>query len=302
LFQPSEKLYPFTSNWLEISGQRMHYLDEGPRDAPVVLMVHGNPTWSFYYRNLVIALRDRYRCIVPDHIGCGLSDKPGDDQYAYTLARRISDLGTLMDHVQAKTPIHLIVHDWGGMIGFGWAAERPEQIATMVVANTAAFPLPKEKKFPPALWLVRNTAVGALMVQGLNAFSGLAARVAFKKPVSSEVRKGYTGPYDSWANRIATLRFVQDIPLDPKDAAWPIVAATEARLPDFSGKPCLLAWGEKDFVFDLHFLRKWQGIFPRAKVLSYPDCGHYIFEDAGSELTRAISKFIDSHERGITPA
>jgi pimeloyl-ACP methyl ester carboxylesterase len=302
LFQPSEKLYPFTSNWLEISGQRMHYLDEGPRDAPVILMVHGNPTWSFYYRNLVIALRDRYRCIVPDHIGCGLSDKPGDDQYAYTLARRISDLGTLMDHVQAKTPIHLIVHDWGGMIGFGWAAERPEQIATMVVANTAAFPLPKEKKFPPALWLVRNTAVGALMVQGLNAFSGLAARVAFKKPVSSEVRKGYTGPYDSWANRIATLRFVQDIPLGPKDAAWPIVAATEARLPDLSGKPCLLVWGEKDFVFDLHFLRKWQGIFPRAKVLSYPDCGHYIFEDAGPELTRAISKFIDSHERGITPA
>ena len=286
MFQPSEKLYPFASNWLKISGQRMHYLDEGPRDAPVVLMVHGNPTWSFYYRNLVLALRDRYRCIVPDHIGCGLSDKPGDDQYAYTLARRISDLGSLMDHVQAKSHIHLIVHDWGGMIGFGWAADRPEQIASMVVANTAAFPLPKEKKFPPALWLVRNTAVGAFMVQGLNAFSGLAARVAFKKPVSSEVRKGYTGPYDSWANRIATLRFVQDIPLEPEHATWTIVEATEARLPKFADKPCLLAWGEKDFVFDLHFLRKWQEIFPNAKVLSYPECGHYIFEDAGADTNQ----------------
>ncbi len=312
MFQPSEKLYPFASNWLEIAGQRMHYLDEGPRDAPVVLMVHGNPTWSFYYRNLVIALRDRYRCIVPDHIGCGLSDKPGDDQYSYTLARRISDLDALMEHalkgraikaqIGPKTPIHLVVHDWGGMIGFGWAADRPEQIASMVVANTAAFPLPKEKKFPPALWLVRNTAVGALMVQGINAFSGLAAHVAFKKPVSAEVRKGYTGPYDSWSNRIATLRFVQDIPLGPEDDAWKIVASTEARLPDFADKPCLLVWGEKDFVFDLHFLRKWQLIFPKAEVLSYPDCGHYILEDGGPALTQAISAFIDNNEHGNTAA
>ncbi len=307
MFLPSEKLYPFASHWLEIAGQRMHYLDEGPRDAPVVLMVHGNPTWSFYYRNLILALRDRYRCIVPDHIGCGLSDKPGDDQYSYTLARRISDLGALMEHLQPKTAIHLVVHDWGGMIGFGWAAERPEQIASMVVANTAAFPLPKEKKFPPGLWLVRNTAVGALLVQGLNAFSGLAAHVAFKKPVSAEVRKGYTGPYDSWANRIATLRFVQAIPLGPEDAAWNIVASTEARLPEFADKPCLLAWGEKDFVFDLHFLRKWQLIFPQAKVLSYPDCGHYVLEDAGPALTEAISTFLDANvhdinERGITAA
>ena len=302
MFQPSEKLYPFASHWLEIAGQRMHYLDEGPRDAPIVLMVHGNPTWSFYYRNLVIALRDRFRCIVPDHIGCGLSDKPGDDQYSYTLARRISDLGALMEDVESNSPIHLVVHDWGGMIGFGWAAERPEQIASMVVANTAAFPLPKEKKFPPALRLVRNSVVGALMVQGLNAFSGLAARVAFKKPVSAEVRKGYTGPYDSWANRIATLRFVQDIPLGPEDAAWKIVASTEARLPDFVDKPCLLAWGEKDFVFDLHFLRKWEQIFPKAEVHSYPDCGHYILEDGGPALTRAISTFLDTNERGITAA
>jgi len=300
MFRPSEKLYPFAFHWLEIAGQRMHYLDEGPRDAPVVLMVHGNPTWSFYYRNLVLALRDRYRCIVPDHIGCGLSDKPGDAQYRYTLARRISDLGVLMEHLQPNTPVHLIVHDWGGMIGFGWAAERPEQIASMVIANTAAFPMPKEKKLPAALWLVRNTALGALLVRGLNAFSALAAHVAFKKPVSAELRRAYTGPYDSWANRIATLRFVQDIPLKPEDPAWDIVVSTEARLPDFAGKPCLLVWGEKDFVFDLHFLRKWRQIFPQAKVLSYPECGHYILEDAGQTLTQAISDFLDANEHEIT--
>jgi len=246
----------------------MHYLDEGPRDAPVVLMVHGNPTWSFYYRNLVLALRDRYRCIVPDHIGCGLSDKPGDDRYSYTLSRRIDDLAELMTHIQAEKPVHLVVHDWGGMIGFGWAAERPEQIGKLVVGNTAAFPMPPDKKLPAALWLVRNTKIGALLVQGMNAFSGIASRVAFKKPVSAEVRKAYTGPYDSWDNRIATLRFVQ----------------------------CLLAWGAKDFVFDEHFLRQWKRLFPAAEIHEYADCGHYIFEDGGPALVKAVREFLDGHE------
>jgi len=299
VYQPPEKLYPFESNWLNIAGNRLHYLDEGPPDAPIVLMLHGNPTWSFYYRNLVLALRDRFRCIVPDHIGCGLSDKPGANDYPYTLARRISDLNTLIEHIQPETPMHLIVHDWGGMIGFGWASERPEQIASMTIANTAAFPLPSEKKLPAALWLVRNTGIGALLVQGLNAFSGLAARVAFKKPVSSEVRKAYTGPYDSWDNRIATLRFVQDIPLSPNDPGYNIIANTEARLADFADKPCLLLWGEKDFVFDLHFLKKWKQIFPQAKVLSYPDCGHYVIEDAGQPLIQAVSDFLDQGDDGI---
>jgi pimeloyl-ACP methyl ester carboxylesterase len=299
VYQPPEKLYPFESNWLNIAGNQLHYLDEGPRDAPIVLMLHGNPTWSFYYRNLVLALRDRFRCIVPDHIGCGLSDKPGANEYPYTLARRISDLSTLIEHIQPATPIHMIVHDWGGMIGFGWASERPEQIASMTIANTAAFPLPSEKKLPAALWLVRNTGIGALLVQGLNAFSGMAARVAFKKPVSSEVRKAYTGPYDSWDNRIATLRFVQDIPLSSKDPGYNIIANTEARLADFADKPCLLLWGEKDFVFDRHFLKKWKQIFPQAKVLSYPDCGHYVIEDAGQPLIQAVSDFLDQGDDGI---
>lgn len=298
MYQPPEELYPFESHWLNIAGIRMHFLDEGPRDAPIVLMVHGNPTWSFYYRNLVLALRDRYRCIVPDHIGCGLSDKPGDNQYAYTLERRISDLGALMEHLEPRTKVHLIVHDWGGMIGFGWAVDWPGQIGNLIIGNTAAFPMPQDKKFPAALWLVRNTKLGALLVQGMNAFSGIAARVAFKKPVPADVRKAYTGPYDSWDHRIATLRFVQDIPLGPDDPGYRVVQQTESCLPKFAGNPCLLAWGMKDFVFDRHFLKKWKQLFPHATTLEYPDCGHYIFEDGGPELTRIISDFMDKYEQG----
>jgi len=301
MFRPAEKLYPFASHWLSLNGNRMHFLDEGPRDAPVVLMLHGNPTWSFYYRNLVLALRDKYRCIVPDHIGCGLSDKPDDRHYSYTLSQRIADLAALTAHLKLDSPLHLLVHDWGGMIGFGWARHQPQRIASMVVANTAAFPMPAHKRLHFALWLARIPGLGALLIRGFNAFSGLAARVAFKHPVSAEVKKAYTGPYDSWRNRIATLRFVQDIPLQASDPGYDIVKNTGERLPAFSGKPCLLAWGEKDFVFDLHFLNRWIKVFPQAKVVRFPDCGHYIFEDAGEPLCLAVRDFLDNNEAGNSP-
>ena len=208
-----------------------------------------------------------------------------------------SDLGTLMDSLEIDAPIHMIVHDWGGMIGFGWAAHHADKIGRMVVANTAAFPMPSDKRLPVALWLVRNTKLGALLVQGLNAFSGIASRVAFKQPVSAEIRKGYTGPYDSWENRIATLRFVQDIPLRPADSGYDLVVETESRLPLFAEKPCLIAWGEKDFVFDAPFLRRWKQEFPQAQVLSYPDYGHYIIEDGGQPLADAIREFLTDDDQ-----
>jgi len=160
LVRPPGHLYPFKSHFLEIRGQRLHYLDEGPRGAPPVLMLHGNPTWSFYYRNLITALSGQFRCIVPDHLGCGLSDKPGDDQYDYRLKSRIEDIDSLVRHLEIAQPITLVVHDWGGMIGFAWAVENPDLIARTVVLNTSAFPLPEDKKMPAALSLVRNTASG----------------------------------------------------------------------------------------------------------------------------------------------
>ena len=270
----------------------MHYLDEGPRDAPPVLMLHGNPTWSFYYRNLVRALRGKYRCIVPDHLGCGLSDKPGDDRYDYRLKSRVNDLDALLQHLGLKAPITFVVHDWGGMIGFAWAVDQPDRVAKMVVLNTAAFPMPASKKMPPALSLVRDSALGAFLVRRFNAFSGIAARVAFKKPVSREVRQAYKLPYDTPANRIATLRFVQDIPLAPADPGYDILIKTAERLHLLQDKPCLIAWGERDFVFDAPFLDQWIRHFPRARVHRLSDCGHYVLEDGGPALIKTISEFI----------
>jgi haloalkane dehalogenase len=286
----------------------MHYLDEGPQDAPLVLMVHGNPTWSFYYRNLVLALRETHRCIVPDHIGCGLSDKPGLEKYDYCLQSRIADLARLMQHLQPgqnntqpgtqpnSQPVTLVVHDWGGMIGMAWAVQHAAQIEKLVIMNTAAFPMPKEKHLPPALALARNSRLGAWLVLKCNAFAAAAARVGFKKPVSQQVRDAYVGPYDSPANRIATLRFVQDIPLSENDPGFDILLNTAEHLGKFSNLPCLLAWGEKDFVFDQPFLDTWLKLFPQAQTIRLPDCGHYVLEDGGAELLESISQFVATRE------
>lgn len=274
----------------------MHYLDEGPCDAPPVLMLHGNPTWSFYYRRLVLAMRGRVRCIVPDHIGCGFSDKPGEGEYGYRLKDRINDLSNLIGHLDLKQPISLVVHDWGGMIGLAWAVRNPERVAKLVVMNTAAFPLPVGKKMPPALSLVRNSSIGAFLVRRFNAFSAIAARVAFKKPVSREVRRAYTLPYDSPANRIATLKFVQDIPLTENDPGHDILINTAEHLHLLLDKPCLVAWGERDFVFDAPFLNKWQEYFPDAEIHRLPDCGHYVLEDGGQTLIDTIGQFFGIRE------
>jgi haloalkane dehalogenase len=295
-YAPPRHLYPFDSHWLDLRGSHLHYLDEGPSEAPPVLMLHGNPTWSFYYRKMVLTLRDRQRCIVPDHLGCGLSGKPDPSCYDYRLASRIEDIDTLVNHLGLHQPLTLVVHDWGGMIGMAWAVRNPERVARLVILNTAAFPLPAEKRLPPALALARNSTLGAWLVLHLNAFSAIAARVAFKQPVSSEVRKAYTGPYDSPANRIATLRFVQDIPLQESDPGFDILCDTAEHLNRLRHLPCLIAWGEKDFVFDQPFLRKWLEIFPAAEVHRFADCGHYILEDGGQKLLDTIRKFIQIKE------
>ena len=287
-------LFPFEGRWLDLDGLRLHYLDEGI--GTVVVAMHGNPTWSFYYRDLVRELRRDHRVVVPDHMGCGLSDKPGDDQYDYTLSRRIDDFGRLMDGLEL-TGINLVVHDWGGMIGLGWAVRHPDRISRLVVLNTAAFHLPRAKRFPWRLWIVRDTPLGPLLVRGLNAFARGAAHIACKrKRLSKTLRDAYCAPYDSWGNRIAVLRFVQDIPLKPGDRGYEIVSDTAVRLAEFRDRPGLGGWGDRDFVFDLHFLEQWQRMYPHAEVHRFADCGHYILEDASEELIPIIKRFLSGPE------
>jgi len=286
-------LYPFESHFLARGNHRLHYLDEG-RGDPVVCL-HGNPTWSFYYRNLVTALRSDHRVVVPDHMGCGLSDKPTDSEYEYLLERRVQDLEALLDHLELER-VTLVLHDWGGMIGLAWATRHKDRVARLVILNTSGFRLPGSKPLPWSLWAVRNlTGFGALAVRGFNAFAASATTMAVCRPLPDEVRRGLVAPYDSWKNRIATLRFVQDIPLSPRDRSWPVVEATERGLEGLRELPMIVLWGRKDFVFDDHFLAEWRRRFPAAEYHVFEDAGHYVLEDAHERVIPLVRDFLAKH-------
>ena len=293
--------YPFTPHRLQVRpGIELSYLDEGPRDGEVIVALHGNPSWSYYWRHLVLGLRDRYRVIVPDHVGMGLSDKPDDHEralprYDYTLQSRVDDVATLLAHLGIDGPMTLAVHDWGGMIGFGWALSHAAQVKRLVITNTAAFPMPTDKPMPWQIALGRDYTVGELVIRGFNAFSGGASRFGVERKMAADVRRAYVAPYDCWKHRISTVRFMQDIPLSPKDRAWPLLEAAGKALPSFADRPAFIGWGLKDFVFDHHFLSRFRADLPQAEVMAFDDAGHYVLEDKHELLVPAIRAFLDAH-------
>ncbi len=287
-------LYPFTSRFIERNGLRYHYLDEGSGEP--VLLVHGNPTWSFYFRALIKALSVRYRVIAPDHIGCGLSDKPGLDRYDYRLKSRSDDLADLIARLELKDKLTLVLHDWGGAIGLAAALRRPEQIGRLIIFNTAAFLPPKGKKLPWRLRVIRNIrGIAQPAVQGANLFVRAALRMAPRRRLPRAVRAGLAAPYNCWHNRIATLMFVRDIPLGKTDPSYELVRLVDENLHIFSGLPVLICWGAHDFVFDADYLREWRRRFPEAEVHTLPDAGHYLLEDAPGRILPLVNGFLQRH-------
>ncbi|WAT15082.1 alpha/beta fold hydrolase [Xanthomonas fragariae] len=291
--------YPFTPKRLEVRpGIAMSYLDEGPRDGEVVVMLHGNPSWSYLWRHLVGGLSDRYRCIVPDHIGMGLSDKPDDapdaqPRYDYTLQSRVDDLDTLLRHLGISGPITLAVHDWGGMIGFGWALSHHAQVKRLVITNTAAFPLPAEKPMPWQIAMGRHWRPGEWFIRTFNAFSAGASWLGVSRRMPADVRRAYVEPYNNWRNRISTIRFMQDIPLSPADQAWSLLERSAQALPSFADRPVFIAWGLRDICFDKHFLAGFRKALPNAEVSAFEDANHYVLEDKHEVLVPAIRAFLE---------
>ncbi len=291
---PFHALYPFESHFYSRNGMAYHYLDEG--DGEPIVMLHGNPTWSFFFRELVKAFAPRYRTIVPDHMGCGLSYKPKEGEYDFRLKSRIEDLDAFLSHLNLKQKITLIVHDWGGMIGTSWALDHLEQVRRLVILNTAGFLPPKGKPIPKRLKMIRNIPFFAdAAVLGLNLFVQGAIWMAPKKSLSSPVRKALAAPYHSPRSRLATLKFVQDIPLYPNDPSYGIVASTDQRLHRLKKIPMLIIWGDHDFVFDRDYFEEWQRRFPHAQTHYLDDAGHYLLEDAPQTCIRLIQRFFQTH-------
>ncbi len=284
--QEVQAVYPWEAKRLAVDGGELSYLDEGPRDAPVMLCVHGNPTWSFYWRALVQKYAGRFRVIVPDHMGCGLSDKPQD--WPYQLAGHIGNLGKLVDHL-GVSDITVVVHDWGGAIGVGLATERPELFKRFVITNTAAF---LSQDIPLSIASCRIPGLGKLMVRGMNGFARAATIRAVAKPLSKAGKAGLLFPYDSWDNRIATLKFVEDIPLKPTHPSYATLERIDGALAGLTTKPMLICWGDDDFCFTPKFRAEWERRFPDAEVHAWADVGHYVMEDAPDRLIATMEAWL----------
>ncbi len=284
-------LYPFESHHITVGGQRCHYVDEGT--GPVLLMVHGNPTWSFYWRELIKAWRDRYRVVAIDHIGCGLSDKPDTKSYSYSLQQRIDDLGMLIEQLDLNE-ITLLAHDWGGAIGMGAAVADPGRFARFVLFNTAAFP---GGRCPLRIRVCRVPFLGKLGVQGLNLFARAATFMAIQRRerMTGPVRAGLLAPYDSWKNRAAVHRFVLDIPLSRTHPSFKTLQRIEDGLPQFKGHPISLIWGMQDWCFTPRFLDRFVEHFPEAEVHRLEDAGHYVIEDAHERIIPLVETFLEEN-------
>ena len=275
----------------------MHFVDEGPgagtqesdSEVPTVLMVHGNPTWSFYYRNLISGISDQYRAIAVDHIGCGQSDKPQD--YSYCLKQHIDNLCRFVDELNLSN-ITLVAHDWGGAIGLGAVLARRDRFRNIVLFNTAAFPPPY---IPFRIRVCRWPVFGKVALQGFNLFAKAAIRMATEQPggLPPHVAAGMLAPYDSWSNRIATYQFVKDIPLSQAHPTWQVLQSIEDGLPSLATMPTMLMWGMKDWCFRPECLTRFEEIWPKAKVHRFPDAGHYVVEDACEEILPKFREFLD---------
>jgi haloalkane dehalogenase len=287
--------FDYDRHYFPLGGHQMHYVDEGPKDAPVLLMVHGNPTWSYYFRHLIQAFSRDFRVVVPDHLGCGLSDKPQD--FSYTLEAHCNHLSQLIQHLDLKQ-ITLLVHDWGGAIGFGAAVAAPERFEKFVVFNTAAFFVPR---LPARIAVCRIPVLGELLVRGLNGFVLASFFFATSRPERFDrtTRKGYLAPYDSWRHRVAIHRFVQDIPMREDHPTRKTLQRIEEGLGQFQSHPMKVFWGMDDFCFTAqHFLCEWEKRFPQAEVHRLNGAGHYVVEDAQEHIIPMLQEWLNPTQVG----
>ena len=275
------------SAFLELPAGRMHYEDAGPRGGETLLCLHGNPTWSFFYRRVLERFSDERRVVAPDHLGCGRSDKPLE--WSYRLADHVANLERLVLALDLRE-ITLVLHDWGGAIGMGLARRHPGRIARLVILNTAAFPSPR---MPWRIRACRTPVVGPYLVRHWNAFAGLAPRLAVERRLPAEVRAQFLAPYDTPAHRIAIERFVLDIPMSPAHPSWSELEETGRGLAQFADRPVCIVWGEKDWCFTPEFREEWMRRFPKAEVHRLEHAGHWLLEDEPEEALRFVREFLE---------
>lgn len=281
----SSNLYPFESRFFTISpDHRMHFIDEG--EGEPVVFVHGNPTWSFIFRNLIRELDSNFRCIAPDHIGFGLSSHSdrSEDHRPESHARR---LGLLLDHLDLRD-INLFMTDWGGPIGLDYARKRPERVKRLILANTWCWPVGDDFHFKSFSFLM-SSRLGQYLIRNHNLFVNrlMPMVVGDTSVLTPEIMAHYRNALPSPAARSAV-------------AALPghIVAASNwlRRIWDdretFIDKPSLLLWGMKDIAFRKKELERWKSVLTDFESHEFADCGHYLAEEAAGSVVSAFRAFV----------
>jgi len=275
--------YPFGSHHLDLEMGRLHYVDEG--EGPPVVMVHGNPTWSFLYRDLIGRLAPRFRCVAPDHIGFGLSDKPAD--WSYLPERHAANLAALIESLDLRD-VTLVVQDWGGPIGLSYSVEHPERVARLVIMNTWMWPVDDDRYYR-AFSGFMGGPVGRLLITRFNFFARSVLRRAYgdKRRLTTAVHQHYLKALPTPADRVGCSVMPREI---IGSTEW--LGGLWERRAALADKPALIVWGMKDIAFREKELNRWIEALPQAEVVRLPDVGHYVQDEAPQRLGEAVERFL----------
>lgn len=274
----SDELFPYESRFLDLHGCRIHYVDEGA--GPVMLMLHGNPTWSFLYRHLIARLRDRFRCIALDYPGFGLSSAAPD--YRFLPAEHARVLEAFVETLDLRDST-LFVQDWGGPIGLRVAARQPGRFRALVVANTWAWPITGVAHFE---WFSRliGGPVGGFLIRRFNLLVNLFIPAGHKRTrLPSEVMAHYRRPFPTAPSRVATHVFPREI-----TGSAQLLSDVEAGLARLAHLPALIVWGDGDFAFRRQERQRFESIFAHHTTRLLRGAGHFVQDDAPDEIADAI--------------
>ncbi|MCH8025508.1 MAG: alpha/beta fold hydrolase [Chloroflexi bacterium] len=282
--------WPYQPRFFEHEGVRLHYVDEG--EGEPIVMLHGNPTWGYLYRNFIPALSESNRCVVPDYMGFGKSDKPLEQPY--TLARHIENFSALMLDLDLRD-VTLVMQDWGGPIGLGFGVEHPERIKRLVILNTWAFRIPEGSPLAPLLELFRQPHVGEAMVQGLNLFvEGFLPAGIYHKERLEQFMPAYRAPFPDWNSRIGTLAFPRDIPVGDEHPS----TAAMGHIQDNLGKlnvPTTIIWALQDPAIPPALIDAWKGVYPHADEHRIETASHFLQEDEPEQIVGLIQEFLKNN-------
>ncbi|GIV34408.1 MAG: haloalkane dehalogenase 2 [Chitinophagales bacterium] len=275
--------YPFTSHYFDSGRGRIHYVDEG--SGPVVLMVHGTPEWSFAYRHLIKGLRGSFRCIAPDLLGFGLSDKPADADYS--CAAHADRLCRFIDYLGLKD-IRLIANDFGGSLAMSYAINHPDNVSRICLFNTWMWSLAADKHYSrPARFFASLPGRWLYLYMGWSVNVLMPLAYGNKSRLTSHIHRHYKKPLHSPVTRLAAHAFVRELL-----HAGPWWDQLFARIDAVKTKPFLIFWGMQDPLIKPSELARWQNALPSTTVIKYDSAGHFVQEEEPEKMIIALRKFL----------